>query len=181
MPAMKGLKQVISAKEAEHALWQALEEGLLQATGISAQTRQRRPIPAHEWPDLGYFEEREKDVVRVRKPSRLPSGGYEDVAFPRKGVMALWTEQLEKPAIQLPSTVRPSGPGYMPLYCAAQWIATAGGTRSFEPSDVSVWKTAYSDLLARLASEDVKVIGFREGTSEPIPQRRASPSLIPIP
>jgi hypothetical protein len=85
------------------------------------------------------------------------------VALPRKGVTALWAEKLDKPVIGLPEIVEPSGPGYMPLYCAAQWIATAGGKRSFDPTDVSVWKSAYSDLLARLASEDIKVIGFRQG------------------
>jgi hypothetical protein len=83
--------------------------------------------------------------------------------------MALWSEKLEKPEIRLPETVRPSGAGYMPLYCAAQWIATAGGAKKFHPLDVSVWESAYSDLLARLASEEIKVIGFREGMREPIP------------
>jgi hypothetical protein len=159
-------KQVMSVNQAQHALWQALEEGLLQATGISAQTGTRIPIPAHEWPDLSYFEVRQKDAVR---PGPLASVGYEAVALPRKGVTALWAEKLDKPVIGLPEIVEPSGPGYMPLYCAAQWIATAGGKQSFDPTDVSVWKSAYSDLLARLASEDIKVIGFRQGESEPIP------------
>ena len=162
-------EQVMSVKDAQHALWQALGEGLVLATGISAQSSERTLIPAHEWRDLGYFEERDKDVVRARKPGPLPCGGYEDVAFPRKGVMALWSEKLEKPEIRLPETVRPSGAGYMPLYCAAQWIATAGGAKKFHPLDVSVWESAYSDLLARLASEEIKVIGFREGMREPIP------------
>jgi hypothetical protein len=161
--------QVMTVKEAEHALWQALEEGLLQATGISAQTGERTPIAAHEWRDLRYFEERQKDVVRLRKRGPLPSGGYEDLTFSRKGVMALWAEKLDKPEIRLHENVPPSGPGYMPLYCAAQWIATAGWARSFDPLDVAEWKPVYSDLLARLASEDIRVIGFREGMKESVP------------
>ena len=86
---------------------------------------------------MSYFEVRQKDAVR---PGPLASVGYEAVALPRKGVTALWAEKLDKPVIGLPEIVEPSGPGYMPLYCAAQWIARAGGKRSFDPTDVSVGK-----------------------------------------
>jgi hypothetical protein len=168
MEDKSALKPLMSVDDAQHALCQALEEGHLQATGISARTGGRTPIPAHEWRDLENIEERGKDVVRVRKRGSLPSGGYEDVALPRKAVMALWGEKLGQPEIRLPETERPSGPGYMPLSSAAQWIATAGGAASFDPLDVSVWQSAYSDLLARLASEEIKVIGIRDGTTEPI-------------
>ena len=161
-------KPLMSVEDAQRALWQALEEGHLQATGISAQTGNRTPIPAHEWRDLENIEERGQDVVRVRKRGPLPSGGYEDMALPRKAVMALWGEKLDQPEIRLPETERPSGPGYMPLSSAAQWIATAGGAASFDPLDVSVWQSAYSDLLARIASDEIKVIGVRDGTTEPI-------------
>ena len=123
----KPTKQVMRVNEAQHALWQALEEGLVQATGISAQTGTRIPIAAHEWPDLRYFEVRQKDAVR---PGPLASAGYEAVALPRKGVTALWAEKLDKPVIGLPEIVEPSGPGYIPLYCAAHWIATAGGSEA---------------------------------------------------
>src|SRR5215207_2808441 len=100
---------------------------------------------------------------------RLPSGGYDQVLVPRKGMMALWAPQLEQPRIALPEQMSPLGPGYMPLYCAAQWIATAGSARNFDPQDRSVWEPVYSDLLARLASEEIKVIGVRDGSREPVP------------
>jgi hypothetical protein len=162
-------KPLTSVENAQHALCRALREGHLQATGISARTSDRTPIPAHEWCDLKFIEEDARDVVRVGKGGSLPSGGYEDVALPRNAVMALWGEKLDQPEIRLPETERPSGPGYMPLSSAAQWIATAGGTGSVDPLDFAVWQSAYSDLLARLASEEIKVIGFRDGTTEPIP------------
>jgi hypothetical protein len=60
-------KPLMSVEDAQRALWQALEEGHLPATGISAQTGDRTPIPAHEWRDLENIEERGQDVVRVRK------------------------------------------------------------------------------------------------------------------
>src|SRR5215208_29522 len=75
-------KPMMSLGEAQHACWQALQEGLLQATGLSRQTGERTPIPAHEWRDLEYFEERNRDVVRAQRPGALPSGGYDDVVMP---------------------------------------------------------------------------------------------------
>jgi integrase/recombinase XerD len=40
---------------------------------------------------------------------------------------------------------------------------------AFDPSDESVWKAAYEQLLAGIASEEVKVIGVREGERQPVP------------
>jgi hypothetical protein len=73
-----------------------------------------------------------------------------------------------QPAIQLPPTVRPHGPGDFPLYCAAQWIATQGGTRSFDPADASIWDAAFEELKAHIASGHVSVTGLRNGKSEKI-------------
>jgi hypothetical protein len=69
----------------------------------------------------------------------------------------------------LPETIPPTGAGYMPLYCAVQWIATEGGKRIFDPNDQSIWKAAFADLLAHLSSDQVKVIGVRKGEREPVP------------
>jgi len=70
---------------------------------------------------------------------------------------------------KLPELMKPDGAGYMPLYCAAQWIATCGGTRVINPLDEAIWREAYKELLDRIASEDVKVVGERpDGVSEEI-------------
>jgi hypothetical protein len=65
-------------------------------------------------------------------------------------------------AFRLPVLVKPDGAGYMPLYCAAQWIATRGGTLKIKPWREAPWREAFKDLLDRIASEDVKVVGVRE-------------------
>jgi hypothetical protein len=65
---------------------------------------------------------------------------------------------------RLPELVRPDGASYMALYCAAQWIATRGGTLEINPLDEELWREAFKDLLDRIASEDVKVFGVRDGT-----------------
>jgi hypothetical protein len=69
----------------------------------------------------------------------------------------------------LPELMKPEGAGYMPLYCAAQWIATQGGSISFDPCDESVWKPAYEKLLARIASEEIEVIGIQLGERQTVP------------
>jgi len=69
---------------------------------------------------------------------------------------------------RLPELVKPDGAGYMALYCAAQWIATRGGTLEINPLDEGLWREAFKDLLDRIASEDVKVVGVRDGVPEHI-------------
>jgi len=70
---------------------------------------------------------------------------------------------------RLPEPVKPDGAGYMPLYCAAHWIATRGGTQEINPLDEGLWREAFKDLLDRIASGDVKVVGERpDGVSEDI-------------
>ena len=69
---------------------------------------------------------------------------------------------------RLPELVKPDGAGYMPLYCAAQWIVTHGGTREIHWSDEVLWREAYKALLDRIASEEVKVLGVRDGATETV-------------
>jgi hypothetical protein len=69
---------------------------------------------------------------------------------------------------QLPELVKPDGAGYMPLYCAAQWIVTHGGTRAINRFNEGLWREAYRALLDRIASEDVRVLGVRDGTTETV-------------
>jgi hypothetical protein len=51
----------------------------------------------------------------------------------------------------------------MPLYLAAQWIATCGGTIEISPQDPSVWQVAFEQLIA---SDQVTITGVRDGTRE---------------
>src|SRR6185437_2756601 len=73
------------------------------------------------------------------------------------------------PRPPLPELMKPENGVYMPLYCAERWVATEGGSISFDPCDESVWKPAYEQLLARIASEEVRVIGMRNGERQPVP------------
>ena len=55
----------------------------------------------------------------------------------------------------------------MALSDAAYWIATEGGTKRIVMRDVSVWKRAFAELLPRVQSGQVHVVGRRGGASLP--------------
>lgn len=101
---------------------------------------------------------------------RGPMGraGYRDLLFPASALRRLWWPVSEQ-RLNLPQTMPPTGDGYMPLYCAAQWIATEGGVVQFDPEDEAVWRAAYDQLLAAIASEKARVVGTRKGQREVIP------------
>lgn len=63
---------------------------------------------------------------------------------------------------QLPPLVVPHGDGDMPLYCAAQWIATAAGAKPIDPNDESAWAPAFRQLLEAIVSGKIKVTGTDE-------------------
>jgi hypothetical protein len=56
-------------------------------------------------------------------------------------------EELEERGAELPALVAPEGSGYMPVYSAAQWIATRGGAVEINPKDLSVWQDAFDCWL----------------------------------
>jgi hypothetical protein len=155
---------------AKAALWKALAENRIEATGISISDGERMPIPSYEWRDLKDFEESGRDVVRTDLGVLLTSRIYRDVVFRRQAIMATWTpHRSEEKNLELPPTISPTGPGYMPLSAAAQWIATKGGTIQFKPNEESCWKSAFDELLDRIASQDVKIIGMKNGQRAAIP------------
>jgi hypothetical protein len=146
---------LMSVAEAIDALWLVLRSGGLEVTGINEDTGRRVLIPAEQWHDLTWFEEKRRDVIRAKPGPGRNTARYSDVIVPTGAVCAQWPAKL-MPPLKLPELMKPEGGGYMPLYCAAQWIAAEGGSISFDPCDESVWKPAYEQLLARVASEEVR-------------------------
>jgi hypothetical protein len=148
---------------AQEELIRALKDGSLAVTGVPSDGEKRQPIPPHDWNDLKFFEERGRDVA---KRGHLGSG-YSDILFNSQAVMARWSKRhAVKVEYSLPETIKPDGAGYFPLYCAAQWIATAGGTLQFDPGDTSIWEGAYRKLLDAIASEIIDVTGICNGIRE---------------
>jgi hypothetical protein len=105
----------------------------------------------------------------LRNNPLAPTLAYGDVWIPSGSIMRLWSVPVAPAPITLPPLVPPVGDGYMPLSCAAQWIATSGGAIEFEPSDQDVWRRAYGLLLDAIASEKVRVTGINAGRRDPVP------------
>lgn len=156
--------------DAIDALWQALRGSCFEASGIDLASGKREIIDALRLQDLVFGEDEHRDVLRERDPIGIGPVRYRDITVPMGGVRGLWVVRPPlTPQTRLPDLVRPDGPGVMPLYCAAQWIATEGGAIDVDPADVGRWTAAYGELLARISSDEMKVIGFRDGMREPVP------------
>ena len=57
---------LMSVAEAIDALWLAIRSGHLEASGIDEDTGRRETIPAQQWHDLTWFEEKGRDVIRAK-------------------------------------------------------------------------------------------------------------------
>jgi len=155
----------MTVSEAQAALWVALREGFFAASGIEVATGRRVEIKALDWHELVPIQGRgEVDEVRFG----LLGTGYRDVLIPSVALRGFW-HPPKVVRLELPELVPPTGNGYMPLFCASQWIATEGGKLSFDPTDVEVWRSAYAVLLAAIASAKVRAIGVKGGQPEPVP------------
>jgi hypothetical protein len=73
--------------------------------------------------------------------------------------------------------------GYVTFSRAAFWIATKGGQRRFRLDDRQVWKSAYDELLERIASGEVEAIGRKNerGENKKIPGRLFTQLQISLP
>lgn len=162
--AEAGKPLFMSISEARDALWIALREGFIAASGINSETGQRVAIPALEWYELIPVEGKGQiDEVR----HGLMGAGYRDILVPSVALRGFWLKP-KKRVEELPPTVPPEGDGFMPLYCAVQWIATEGGMLNFPANDPPCWHEVYAALLAAITSEKVRVVGLRAGEREVI-------------
>lgn len=159
----EGGKPSLPIPQAREALWNALRERFLVASGIDSATNRRAEIPDIEWHDLVAIESK-GEVDEVRRGSL--GTGYREVLVPSVALRRLWPKPPPNYKVALPPLVRPEGDGYMPLACAAQWIASEGGTNDFDPEDKEIWRLAFDKLLGAIASEKARVVGLRNGARE---------------
>ncbi|RYE51398.1 MAG: hypothetical protein EOP21_01480 [Hyphomicrobiales bacterium] len=161
----EGPLPTMSAREARESLWIMLRDGFLKASGIDMGTGRRVEIPSLDWHELVPVQGR-GEVDEVRRG--LLGDGYREVLIPSAPVRRHW-RRVEKPRLIPTETMAPVGHGYMPLYCAAQWIATAGGRRDFDPDDLEQWRPAYRDLVAAISSDAIRIVGVTGSETKPVP------------
>ena len=165
-------KPMIDGVAAKDEIWRALQSGQLVAYGIPPDTSRRKAIRDAEWIDLDHFDNANwpRNAIGVHLEERER---YRSVRVRGDNVARLWIDPqfknlISPPRPKLPPLVPPTGGGFMPLYCAAQWIGGRGGAEEFNPMDLSRWKAAFGELLARLASDDIRVVGKANGMREPV-------------
>ena len=157
----------MTVAQAANALAIGLRNDCFTATGVDQQSGQRVPISARTWLELKWFEKDGRDELR---PDSLTLSGpdrFREVVVPSVSIRGIWPARPEQ-LTRLPDIISPDGDGHMPLYCAAQWIATQGGTLNFAPENLSFWRPAYADLIAAIAAGKVHVFGARNGEREPV-------------
>ena len=153
--------------EAIVALHIALRGDCLTATGIDPQRGERQPVPATLWQDLDFGQEFGRDIVEAK--AGLGSRAlFEHVTVQRGSVTLLWPVRPVRLKPSLPPLMKPEAAGYMPLYCAAQWIATQGGEVDIDPEDINIWRPAYAALIDFISSGQVAITGVADGSRETI-------------
>lgn len=154
--------------EARDQFLRALRDGLLTATGIALPSGgQRGEIAQVEWMDLDFVYDNDED--RFHRKHSFGREAYRHVLVRREQVVKLWKPRSAPRPLHLPPVVPPDGPGFMTVFHALLWIATAGGAESFDPDDAARWQEAFEALLPRLASGHVLLTGERDGERVTIP------------
>lgn len=161
-----GVKPMMSAADGQEALLVALRTDCFRATGINSSTGLRATILPIEWIDMEVLSDGRQDYFQVG--ASATSVRYRDVLLPAGNITILWPAPKPKAREVLPPLVRPEGSGFMPVFCAAQWIASQGGTVDFDPSNIEGWRLAFQELLDRVSSGEVRISGLRDNTREPI-------------
>ncbi|WP_157962047.1 hypothetical protein [Acuticoccus kandeliae] len=156
---------VVPLAEARGQLWAALRRGAVMATAVDGHSEEHTRIPPSEWEHLKPTTENGRDVLMDRDvfPSR---SCYQNVLLEAVAIRRIWSARVELP--EMPPPMRsPAEGGYIPLFCAAQWIATQGASTDVDWSP-DPWRVAYSQLFARIYSGEVEVIGTQNDATERI-------------
>lgn len=159
---------VMTVTAAVNGLRVELEIGHLSATGIDAATGEYARISAYLWKDLEFVEIDARDVARSRPEIGRRQIRFEHVTVPRDAITQIWRPLPEQPEPVMPPLIAPEGSGYMPFFCAVQWVATEGGAIEIDPKDVRIWERSYRTVLDKVASGQVRISGVRDGLRQPI-------------
>jgi hypothetical protein len=160
--------RVVPLGEARDQFLRALRDGLLTATGVALSNgRARGDIAQVEWIDLDFAYDDDQD--RFRRKRSFGGEGFGHVLVRRKQVVKLWKPGPAPRPEHPPVLVPPDGPGFMTVFHALFWIATAGGARKLGQDDAVRWQTAFDALLPWIASGHVMLTGERDGERVTIP------------
>ena len=163
-------EDAVSAHYAKDCLFMALADGRLQASHLSERSATRLAIPKGDWHELTIPPKGPAGDVIERRDEFHGYVPYHGVTCERTAITHVWPESGPKPfGFADPEIASPRGGGYMPLSCAAQWIATQGNALDSATILKDGWQRAYRGLVNAIASERISVIGSRDGQMEQVP------------
>ena len=156
----------MSVGEAEKDLWRALSEGQLVAEALDDHGKPV-DIPQREWSYLKLFEDGKRDVLKYEPLDR--NEPFTNLKLKRDDVRSLWPEvrtiSVDVETLDLGSitpehiSAMHSGESHVPLCVAIAWVATKGGSSFIEIRNDVAWQRGAKDLLQRVASGKIEVIG----------------------
>jgi hypothetical protein len=158
----------MSVRDAEAALWRALSECHLVATGLNEEGRPTE-IPAREWLYLKLFEEDHRDALKYDALDRREP--FTKIVLRRGDLLNLWpraaaavhSESGPIESYMLEPISRPGNAGFVPLCSALQWIMTRGGGRPVMMDDKDEWGRAVALLWPLICGGDIELIGLHRG------------------
>jgi hypothetical protein len=107
-------------------------------------------------------------AVRAIEPAQLQSEELSRMAFLRRSLDASVAD-FTLPALSSLLSIDKDTPAYVPFAFAVYWIASKQGQNEITSADRVIWETSRSDLLRRIISGEVGLIGCRNGNYETIP------------
>ncbi|MHB2166476.1 hypothetical protein [Alsobacter sp. R-9] len=158
---------LVTLSDAHAQLMDRLRLGTLTATGVPLPDGPRQYISQVEWIDLDIDTDSEDD--RFHRMGAAGTGSYGFVLVPRNHVVRFWKPGPPPMIHDLPTVVRPDGPGFMTVFHALLWLATSGGRETVEIGDTSRWQMAFELLMPQIASGHIPLTGERDGVREVIP------------
>jgi hypothetical protein len=159
---------IMSVAESEEALMVALRTDCFPAFGLQDGAGERRPVPAHAWIDLKCMNDRHRDYYAPLGGRFAAGVRYDDVRVRSASVAGLWQAPKPRPSLTLPQVAKPERAGFMPLFQAALWIATRGGSVLFDPESELHWQSAYAELIDAMSTGEVRVTGIRDNVRQAI-------------
>jgi hypothetical protein len=158
----------MSVRDAEAALWRALSECHLIATGLNNEGRPTE-IPAREWLYLKLFEDDHRDALKYDALDRREP--FTKIVLRRDDLLNLWpraaaavhSESWPIESYMLEPVSRPGSAGFVALCSALQWIMTSGGLRPVMMDDKDEWDRAVALLWPLICGGNIELIGLHRG------------------
>lgn len=146
------------------------------SNGAIETSENQQEIPDSEICSLRLTEDGD-DLCLIPEDWRVARGsnwnnlrGYRNPLVRRNGVLHFFqTSATALPSEYLGEPPNPHSPGFISISEAAYWIASKGGTSSFDLREQLRWRAAFDELMPRICAGQISVIGRKRGRGLAMP------------